>query len=67
MKFVRTHRESADRPSFLDNRTGPEGFVLLKQTPMWTGRAILLFAILLAPSVGLGDDGVRSGATAYGD
>jgi glucose/arabinose dehydrogenase len=39
----------------------------LKQTLMWAGRAILLFAILLAPSAGLGDDGVRSGATAYGD
>ncbi len=34
---------------------------------MWAGRAILLFAILLAPSAGLGDDDVRSGATAYGD
>jgi hypothetical protein len=39
----------------------------LKQTPTWAGRAILLFAILLAPNAGLGDDGVRSGATAYGD
>ena len=28
----------------------------MKQTPMWAGRAILLFAILLAPSAGLGDD-----------
>jgi glucose/arabinose dehydrogenase len=40
----------------------------LKQTLVWVGRAILLFAILLAPSAGLGgDDSVRSGATAYGD
>src|SRR5208283_1056950 len=34
---------------------------------MWAGRAILLFATLLAPSAGLGDDGVRSGAAAFGD
>ncbi len=39
----------------------------MKQTSTWAGRAILVFAILLAPSAGLGDDGVRSGATAYGD
>ena len=29
-------------------------------------RAILLFGILIAPSAGLSDDAVRSGATAYG-
>ena len=34
---------------------------------MWAGRAILLLAILLVPGAGLGDDSVRSGATAYGD
>jgi hypothetical protein len=34
---------------------------------MGAGRAILLFAILLAPSARLGDDGMRSGVTAYGD
>jgi glucose/arabinose dehydrogenase len=39
----------------------------LKQTPMWAGRAVLLFATLIAPSAGFGNDAVRSGATAYGD
>jgi hypothetical protein len=34
---------------------------------MKAGRAILLSAVLLAPSDALGDDSVRSGATAYGD
>jgi hypothetical protein len=34
---------------------------------MWAGRAILLFAILLALSAGLGDDRVRAGATPYGN
>jgi hypothetical protein len=36
----------------------------LKQTPMKAGRAILLSAILLTPSAALGDDSLRSGATA---
>jgi hypothetical protein len=39
----------------------------LKQTLMRAARPTLLFAILLAPSARLGDDGVPSGATAYGD
>jgi hypothetical protein len=31
------------------------------------GRATFLLAVLLAPTAGLSDDGVRSGANAFGD